>query len=95
MVECHLLGSCRALLAQERKKVKRNLREMGSVCAGTSDFSETLSQAAAKEQPQPGWLTLQLSITSAKCFMEMFSGSQQLPNHLGEFLGSGSKPKSG
>lgn len=95
MVECHLLGSCGALLAQERKKVKRNPREMGSACAWTSNFPETLPQAAAREQPQPGWLLLQLGMASAKCFMELFAGSQQLPNHLGEFLGSGSKPKSG
>lgn len=55
MVECHLLGSGRALLAQERKKVRRNPREMGCACARTSNFPETFP----REQPQPGWLTLQ------------------------------------
>lgn len=81
MVECHLLGSCKALLAQERNKVKRDPREIGCVCAWTSNFPETLPQAAAREQPQPG-------MASAKCLMEMSTGSQQLSNHLGEFLRS-------
>lgn len=29
MAECHLLGMCRALLAQESKKAERNPREIG------------------------------------------------------------------
>lgn len=88
MVECHLPGSCKALLAQERNKVKRDPREIGCVCAWTSNFPETLPQAAAREQPQPGWLTLPLGMASAKCLMETSTGSQQLSNHLGEFLRS-------
>lgn len=64
MVECHLLGSCRALLAQERKKVRRNPREMGCVCARTLNFPETFP----REHPEPGWLTLQLSMAPEKCF---------------------------
>lgn len=92
MVECHLLGSCKALLAQERNKAKRDPREIGCVCAWTSNVPETLPQAAAREQPQ---LTLPLGMASAKCLMETSTGSQQLSNHLGEFLRSGSKPKSG
>lgn len=47
MVECHLLGSGRALLARERRKVERNPREMGCACAWTSNSPETLPQAAA------------------------------------------------
>lgn len=51
MVECHLLGMCRALLAQERKKVKRNPRETGCVCARTLNRPESLPQPAGREQP--------------------------------------------
>lgn len=35
MVECHLLGMCRALLVTRRKKIKENLREIVQVYART------------------------------------------------------------
>lgn len=53
MVECHLLGMCRALVAQERKKVKRNPREIACVCTRILNFPETLPQPAGEEQPTP------------------------------------------
>jgi len=35
MVECHLLGTCRALLATSRNKAKEKHAEIGYVYAGT------------------------------------------------------------
>lgn len=83
-VECHLLGTCRALLATRRNKAKEKPTETGYVYAGTWHFAETRSQQTGREQPTARLVHLVTWHVAAKWSMKVATGSCQQSSCSGE-----------